>query len=236
MLVTGAANRDERQFPNPEKFDITRGRVRHVGFGEGIHGCLGAPLARLEAKIALEEALPVLGEYELAGPPGFYPSSPNMYVWKHLPVTFTGGRPQEPKHVEEVQRRTTSVTLTTTELVVPVTVETKVEASEGVVALTLRSHDGHSLPAWTAGAHVDLVLDKAATRQYSLCGDPDDLSRYRLGILRDPTAAAAPSTFTTSSRWATPCACVAPETTSHSTLPRPICSSPGESASRRFCR
>src|SRR6476660_4756877 len=50
----------------------------------------------------------------------------------------------------------------------------------------LRSHDGHGLPAWTAGAHVDLVLDKAATRQYSLCGDPDDLSRYRLGILRDP--------------------------------------------------
>src|SRR6478609_3646252 len=186
VLVTGAANRDERQFPHPETFDITRGRVRHVGFGEGIHGCLGAPLARLEAKIALEEALPVLGEYELAGPPGFYPSSPNMYVWKHLPVTFTGGRPQEPKHVEEVQRRTTSVTLTTTELVVPVTVETKVEASEGVVALTLRSHDGHGLPAWTAGAHVDLVLDKAATRQYSLCGDPDDLSRYRLGILRDP--------------------------------------------------
>jgi cytochrome P450 len=90
VLVVGAANRDERQFPDPDKFDITRGRFRHLGFGEGVHGCLGAPLARLEAKIAAEEALPVLGDYQLSGPPVFYPSSPNMYVWKNLPLSFSG--------------------------------------------------------------------------------------------------------------------------------------------------
>jgi cytochrome P450 len=94
VLVTGAANRDERQFANPDRFDVTRGVFRHVGFGEGVHGCLGAPLARLETKVVLQEALPVLGEYELAGEPVFYPSSPNMYVWWNLPVRFTpaGGR------------------------------------------------------------------------------------------------------------------------------------------------
>src|SRR4029077_7733981 len=88
VLVTGAANRDERQFPDPDKFLVTRGRFRHLGFGEGMHGCLGAPLARLEAKVAVEEALPILGQYELAARPGFYPTSPNMYVWKSLPVTY----------------------------------------------------------------------------------------------------------------------------------------------------
>ena len=94
VLVTGAANRDERQFPDPDRFDVMRGVVRHVGFGEGVHGCLGAPLARLEAKVVLQEALPVLGEYELDGDPVFYPSSPNMHVWWNLPVRFTpnGGR------------------------------------------------------------------------------------------------------------------------------------------------
>src|SRR3712207_3599309 len=65
VLVMGAANRDERQFPDPDTSDITRPRGRHLGFGEGVHGCLGAPLARLEARIALEEALPVLGDYEI---------------------------------------------------------------------------------------------------------------------------------------------------------------------------
>jgi cytochrome P450 len=89
VLVLGAANRDERQFPHADRYDVTRGVVRHLGFGEGVHGCLGAHLARLEAKVVMQEALPVLGEYEFAAAPGFYASSPNMYVWWNLPVSFT---------------------------------------------------------------------------------------------------------------------------------------------------
>jgi cytochrome P450 len=89
FLVYGAANRDERQFPDPDQFDIRRGRVRHLGFGEGMHGCLGAPLARLEVKVAAEEALPVLGEYTISGPPVRYRTTPNAYVLEHLPLSFS---------------------------------------------------------------------------------------------------------------------------------------------------
>jgi cytochrome P450 len=88
VLVYGAANRDERQFADPDRFDVTRGRFRHLGFGEGVHGCLGAPLARLEVKVAAEEALPVLGDYTVAGPPVRYRTTPNMYVWDSLPLAF----------------------------------------------------------------------------------------------------------------------------------------------------
>jgi cytochrome P450 len=93
VLVYGAANRDPRQFTSPDRFDVTRGRARHLGFGEGVHGCLGAPLARLEAKVALEEALPVLGDYTLTGPAVRYRTTPNMYVWDSLPLAPAGSTP-----------------------------------------------------------------------------------------------------------------------------------------------
>jgi len=88
FLVYGAANRDERQFPDPDQFNVRRGRIRHLGFGEGMHGCLGAPLARLEVKVAAEEALPVLGEYTISGPLVRHRTTPNAYVLEHLPLSF----------------------------------------------------------------------------------------------------------------------------------------------------
>jgi cytochrome P450 len=54
----GSANRDERQFQRPAQFDIDRGQIRHLAFGHGIHFCLGAPLARLEARIARRPSCP----------------------------------------------------------------------------------------------------------------------------------------------------------------------------------
>jgi cytochrome P450 len=55
FLITGAANRDEREYDDPDRFDIDREQGLGIGLGHGIHSCLGAALARLESKVAFEE-------------------------------------------------------------------------------------------------------------------------------------------------------------------------------------
>ncbi|VXC15117.1 Phenoxybenzoate dioxygenase subunit beta [Pseudomonas sp. 8AS] len=55
--------------------------------------------------------------------------------------------------------------------------------AEGVISLELQAPDRQPLPAWTAGAHIDLLLPSGLVRQYSLCGDPEDRRRLRIGVL-----------------------------------------------------
>jgi cytochrome P450 len=63
--VTGAACRDEREFPDPDRFDVLRRPDRQIYFGHGHHVCIGKSLARMEGRIALEEILARFPEYEL---------------------------------------------------------------------------------------------------------------------------------------------------------------------------
>jgi len=63
-LAYGSGNRDERQYPNPDAYDITRKPRGHLGFGGGVHACLGTAIARLSVKIAFEEFHKVVPEYQ----------------------------------------------------------------------------------------------------------------------------------------------------------------------------
>jgi cytochrome P450 len=68
LLLLGSANHDERRFADPETLNVARPATRNVAFGAGVHFCIGAPLARLEARIALVELLTALPEYEVMTP------------------------------------------------------------------------------------------------------------------------------------------------------------------------
>ena len=93
LLLIGAANQDEREFgPTAGEFDIFRNPERHVGFGYGVHFCLGAALARLEGRVALEEIHRRMGDYTVDHDNKVRFHSGNVSGWNSLPIRFTPGR------------------------------------------------------------------------------------------------------------------------------------------------
>jgi cytochrome P450 len=88
LLINGSATRDERVFPDPDRFDIDRERKfgYNIGFGYGIHSCLGAALARMEARIALEALLDLIPRYEVDHAGLRRVHMTNVCGWANVPV------------------------------------------------------------------------------------------------------------------------------------------------------
>ena len=88
FLLGASANRDPDAWTAPEVFDINRDRAeaQNLGFGYGIHSCLGAALARLESRIALEKLLEVMPRYEVQWDGCRRVSMQNVAGWSHVPV------------------------------------------------------------------------------------------------------------------------------------------------------
>ena len=90
LLLNGAANRDERHFTRPDEFDVHRGEGPHLSFGFGLHFCLGAALARLEGRVALEEILRRWPAWEVDVDQGKMAHTASVRGWGYLPVRPDG--------------------------------------------------------------------------------------------------------------------------------------------------
>jgi cytochrome P450 len=86
VLLNGSANRDERRFPDGDRFDIHRRIGHHLSFGYGIHFCLGAALARLEGRVALDEVLERFPEWEVDAEHAVQARTSSVRGWESLPV------------------------------------------------------------------------------------------------------------------------------------------------------
>jgi cytochrome P450 len=86
VLLNGSANRDERRFPDGDRFDVHRHIGHHLGFGYGIHFCLGAALARLEGRVALDEVLRRFPEWEVDWENAKMARTSTVRGWESLPV------------------------------------------------------------------------------------------------------------------------------------------------------
>jgi cytochrome P450 len=86
VLLNGSANRDDRQFLDADRFDIHRELSHHLSFGYGIHFCLGAALARLEGRVAIDEVLNRFPEWSVDWNGAIQAHTPTVRGWEKLPV------------------------------------------------------------------------------------------------------------------------------------------------------
>jgi cytochrome P450 len=86
LMLVGAANRDDRRYPDAERFDIHREIGSHLAFGYGAHFCLGAALARVEGRVALEELLARFPEWDVDMANARLAPTSTVRGWETLPV------------------------------------------------------------------------------------------------------------------------------------------------------
>ncbi|AGS33578.1 putative cytochrome P450 iron-sulfur protein [Corynebacterium maris DSM 45190] len=177
LVALTSANTDPDYVERPFEFDIHRPDPEdHLAFSTGRHKCLGNPLARVQGPTGLQvlyERLPSITVDD--------PEAIDFVRFALMPARRSLNVRWDLHDVERSKQRT----VRTLNLVVA---ERRHE-SDGVISLTLAHPDGGELPKWKPGAHLDLHIpteDGAELiRQYSLSGNPDDRSTYRVGVLRE---------------------------------------------------
>lgn len=177
FVALASANTDPEYVDSPFEFDIHRPNPKdHLGFTAGRHTCLGNPLARVQGPTGLKVLFERL--------PSLRPTNENELDFRRIALLPVRRSLHVTWDLDDVQRSRERTVRT-----LNLRVARRIEASDGVVSLELAHPDGDDLPQWAAGAHVDVHVPnpdgEAFVRQYSLCSDPQDLSNYRIGILRE---------------------------------------------------
>ncbi|KAL4875367.1 cytochrome P450 [Aspergillus karnatakaensis] len=184
FLAYNSGSRDNSAFECPDRLQLGRKfSKQHLGFGRGVHACLGAPLARLLLKTelaVLRERLPNLRlvtpyteiEYANVGPSRGIERV--VVAWDPPKSPWTkdifGGYPSSHK-----TKSLDTISATVTRLAF---------LTEEILELTLIPGPLSSLPVWEPGAHIS-ILSEHGYRQYSLCSDPQDTSHWKIAILKD---------------------------------------------------
>ena len=188
LIVTTSANHDERHFENADTLDIYRDNTAdHLTFGYGSHQCMGKNLARMEMRIFLEEFTRRLPHMELVADQEFtYLPNTSFRGPDHLLVRWDPARNPE-RRDQDILARHTGFAIgapSNQALARELRVAEVAREADNVVRLTLEEPHGRSLPGWTPGAHITVLVGDYA-RSYSLCGDGTDPARLQIAVLKE---------------------------------------------------
>lgn len=181
FLVSASANHDSSYFENADEVDLYRDNaIEHLTFGYGAHQCMGRNIGRMEMCIFIEELSRRIPDLQLS-----------EQEFSYLPNTSFRG-PQalwvEWENIPESTRVETNFRIgppDTQNITRTVEVQQLIRENHDCLSIELRGLHQESLPNWTAGAHIELMLAPGLSRKYSLCGDVN-APYYRIVVKREP--------------------------------------------------
>lgn len=185
FVAYNSGSRDHAKFENPDVIDVDRrATTQHLGFGRGIHACLGAPFARLLLRTelsVLSERLPNLRletPYEAIN----YNEGPEARGPQEVRVCWDCPAQKDVKRsVPIIPAQATAGSPRDLAMVV----SEAIEVSCGVMQITLRSADGSDVPRWSPGAHIDVRAGPFGFRQYSICSNLDDRQHLKIAVYKE---------------------------------------------------
>jgi len=174
LMVFASANRDERAFPNPDRFDLSRNPKDHLGFGSGIHMCVGMHLAQLEMEALLHAMMPRVARIEVGEPE--VAMNNTIAAFSRLPAKFRA-------ETRRIARRQAPAAPRSQQLLRG-RVAARTEVARDIMCLDIEPSPGTVFPDAGAGAHIDVFIAPGMVRQYSLTG-AITTGRYRIAIQKD---------------------------------------------------
>jgi ferredoxin-NADP reductase len=188
LIVTSSANHDEHHFADADLFDIHRDNASdHLTFGYGSHQCMGKNLARMEMQIFLEELTRRLPHMQLAEQTFSYVPNTSFRGPEHLLVQWDATQNPERQQPALLAQQVPVRIGEPSKISRTLLVESATQVADGVLRIRMVAPDGRALPRWSPGSHIDVDCgDTGLSRQYSLCGDPDDLHAFEIAVLHEP--------------------------------------------------
>ena len=188
FVAYSSGSRDPTYFSEPDTIKPGRsGSSRqHLGFGRGIHACLGAPLARLLLRAELRvlydrlPGLKLMTSYECREYGPIHEGRGIRKLWVCWDKSMA---------MEKTLSRSKSISIAAANRSAPKRVDLVVEKishlTDDILQISLRTQRGQSLPEWTPGAHIDVPVGALGYRQYSICSSPDHRKKLQVAVLRE---------------------------------------------------
>lgn len=177
LVLYGSANRDESKYPQADQFDVTRDNHNHVGFGHGVHMCMGMHLARLEITTLLRLLAQQVERIELTGEPVVAMNN-TIRAYASLPVRVHRAAKQSvgPEFGQLAQANQW----------IDMRVSEREHLAPGIDRFVLKPVNSLApLQAIEPGAHIDVYIRDGLIRQYSLINKPGERDCYQIAVLKE---------------------------------------------------